>query len=127
MKSEAYTYLHAFSAGIEQAWEAAQKLQPHLDLQRSQLKQTYYRLEEARQQTLAEWGALAEKLESAQHGRLIKQKTQWEAQEQERIRKRDEAEQARWAWEQRQVKQTDTSAGFHPVAETQTDISKLAP
>src|SRR6266849_3869438 len=102
MKSEAYTYLHAFSAGIDQAWDAAQKLQPHLDLPRNQLKQTYYRLEEARLQTLAEWGVAVEGLERAQHDRLIKQKTQWKAQEQERIRKRDDVEQARFAWERRE-------------------------
>ena len=98
MKAEVYTYLHAFSAAFEQAWEAAQKLQPHLGLYRSELKRSYFRLEEARLQTLAEWGFLVEGLERTHHARLIKRKTQWEAQEEERIHKRDEAEKARWAW-----------------------------
>ena len=37
MKAEAYAHLHAFSAAFEQAWDAAQKLQPHLDLTRGEL------------------------------------------------------------------------------------------
>jgi hypothetical protein len=105
VKAEVYTYLHAFSAAFEQAWEAAQKLQPHLGLYRSELKRTYFRIEEARLQTLAEWGFWVEGMERTHHARLIERKTQWEAEEQARIHRRDEAEKARWAWERRKKKQ----------------------
>jgi hypothetical protein len=52
MKAETYAHLHAFSAAFEQAWDAAQKLQPHLDLTDSELKEIYFRLEQARFETL---------------------------------------------------------------------------
>ena len=63
MKAEVYAHLHAFSASFEQAWDAVQKLQPHLDLTRSELKEIYFRLEQARFETLDHLTELANRFE----------------------------------------------------------------
>lgn len=105
MKAEAYVHLHAFSAAFDQAWDAAQKLQPHLALTRDQLRQIYVRLQQFRFETLVVLNELGADYERAAEHRIRKLKTQWEAQEEERLRKQHEAEQARWAWEKQQKKQ----------------------
>jgi hypothetical protein len=105
VKAEAYAHLHAFSAAFEQAWDATQKLQPHLELTRDQLRQIYVRLQQLRFETLAALTEESAGFERAAQSRIQKLKVRWDAQEAERIRKHDEAEQARWAWEKRQKKQ----------------------
>jgi len=107
MKAEAYAHLHAFSAAFEQAWDALQKLQPHLDLTRSELKEIYFRIEQARFETLGHLAELANRFEDGAQHRIRKQKTLWETQEAERLRKKSETEQARWAWERREKKEGD--------------------
>jgi hypothetical protein len=107
MKAEAYAHLHAFSAAFEQAWDAAEKLQPHLDLTRSELKEIYFRLEQARFETLDHLTELANRFEDSAQQRTRRERSRWEAQEAERIRKKSEAEQARWAWERRETKEGD--------------------
>jgi hypothetical protein len=105
MKAEAYALLHAFSAAFEQAWEAAQKLQPHLELRRDELRRIYIRLEQARFETLVVLTELSSDYERTAEHRIRKLKPRWEAEEAERIRKEHKAEQARWAWERREKKQ----------------------
>jgi hypothetical protein len=107
MKAEAYAHLHAFSASFEQAWDAVQKLQPHLDLTRSELKEIYFRLEQARFETLDHLTELANRFEDTAQHRIRKQKASWETQEAERLRKKSEAEKAQWAWQQRETKESD--------------------
>jgi hypothetical protein len=105
MKAEAYAHLHAFSSAFDQAWDAAQKLQPHLELTRDQLRRIYVRLQQFRFETLAALTEESAGFERAAVSRIQKLNVRWEAQEQERIRKHDEAEQAQWAWEKQQKKQ----------------------
>jgi hypothetical protein len=107
MKAEVYAHLHTFSTAFEQAWDAAQKLQPHLDLAGSELKEIYFRLEQARFETLDHLTELANRFEASAQRRICKQKARWEAQEAERIRRKSEAEQAQWAWEHREKKEGD--------------------
>lgn len=104
MKAEVFTHLHAISAAFEQAWEAAQKLQPHLHLTRGELMTIYFRLQEARFETLSNLTEQTSLFVGTARNRTRRQKERWEAQEAERIRKRDEGEQARWAWEKQQKK-----------------------
>jgi hypothetical protein len=107
MKAEAYAHLHAFSAAFEQAWEAAQKLQPHLDLTRSELEEIYFRLEQARFATLDHLTELANRFEDTAQRRIRKQRALWETQEAERLRKKSEAEKAQRAWERREKEEGD--------------------
>lgn len=107
MKAEAYAHLHAFSAAFEQAWNAVQKLQPHLDLTRSEMKEIYFRIEQARYETLGHLAELANRFEDGAQHRIRKQKALWETHEAARLRKKSEAEQAQWAWERREKKEGD--------------------
>jgi hypothetical protein len=88
MKAIVYMHLHIFSSAFEQAWDAAQKFQPHLDLTGSELKEIYFRLEQARFETLDHLTELANRFEDGAQRRIRKQKSRWEAQEAERIRKK---------------------------------------
>jgi hypothetical protein len=104
MKAEAYAQLHAFSAAFEQAWDAAQKLQPHLELRRDELRRIYIRLQQARFETLVVLTELSSEYERTAEHRIRKLKTRLENEEAERLRKQHEAEQARWAWQRQQKK-----------------------
>jgi len=104
MKAEVYAHLHAFSSAFEEAWDAAQKLQPHLELGRDEMKRIYFRLQQARLETLVVLNELGADYERTCEHRIRKQKAQWETHEAERLRKRDEAEKARWALEKRNKK-----------------------
>ena len=101
MKAEAYAHLHAFSAAFEQAWEAAQKLQPHFDLTRGELKRIYFRLQETRLETLVVLTELSTGYERAAEQRIQKQKAKWEDHERQlEEREREQIQQAKHEREQ---------------------------
>jgi hypothetical protein len=87
MKVEAFAQMHAFSAALEQAWDAAEELQPHLGLRRAELRRVYVRRNQARFATLVVLTERsADRGRGAEH-RIRKLKARWEAAERERHRK----------------------------------------
>ena len=110
MKAEAYAHLHAFSAAFDQAWDAVQNLQPHLELRRDELRRIYIRLQQARFETLVVLDELGTDYERTVEHRVRKLKVLWETQKADHLRRQNESEQARWAWEKHQKRQKGRGA-----------------